>query len=204
MTGAELTGVELTGVELTGFESTGVELTIGAWYGTEGRPVPTTPVPVPVGPTGTLLLPIGKGAEEGARTGEEAALDDWIAASLGAATVTVIVLARVTVTVDRAQVAPLSPGPPGPEPGAPDGEEPEPAEPDAGELPTPPAPDVGELPISPDAVDAGRGTILIVDWIVTGPAPTPPVLSGAPVPVGPTAVPLSLTGNGALPGMPDG
>lgn len=184
------TGVLLTGVELTGVELTGVELSIGAGYGIEGRPVPT--VPVPVGPAGTLLLPMGKGAEEGARTGDEAAADDSIGAPLGApplpplgagaaddsigaplgapplpplgaGIVTVTVLAFVIVTVDGPQEAPLSPSPPEPEPGAPDGEEPEPAEPDAGELPIPPAPDNGELPTPAGPEDAGRGMILMVD-----------------------------------------
>jgi len=98
------------------------------------------------------------------------------------------------VTVDGPQEAPLSPIPP----------EPEPAEPDAGELPILLAPDDGELSIPPAPVDVGRGTILMVDMIVTGPAPAPPVLKGAPVPVGPPAVPLPPTGNGAVPGMPDG
>ncbi len=167
--GVGLTNVELTGVELTGVELAGVELTIGAWYGIEGRPVPT--VPVPVGPAGTLLLPRGKGAEEGARSGDEAAADDSIGAPLGApplpplgaGIVTVTVLAFVMVIVDGPQEAPLSPSPPEPEPGAPDGEEPEPAEPDAGELPIPPAPDIGELSTPAGPEDAGRGMMLMVD-----------------------------------------
>ena len=38
--------------------------------------IETAPVPVALGPTGKLLLPMGKGADEGAAIGDEAAGDD--------------------------------------------------------------------------------------------------------------------------------
>lgn len=183
-TGADWTGAgcadagaevdcSFTGAELAASEVAGVELTTGAEYDAEVRLI--NPVPVPVDPAGTLLLPMGKGAAEGSWPWptDEGLGRDCTGASLGAppfppfppfpplgaGTVTVTVLACVMVTVVGPPAAQDSPFCPKPEPGAPEGDEPEPGESDAGELPIPPAPDDGELPIPPAPVDSGTGTI---------------------------------------------